>query len=113
MLDKALSLIKSPFFMSIISGVATDPLPSESWVKLHDNIYFRFILIFISVYSAFNNLNLSLLITSSIMVFFYMISTKEERKKVVTNNHNKKDFQTFLSFTLLIFFLYQLKNDFK
>jgi len=113
MLDKALSLIKSPYFMSIISGVAADPLPADSWVKLHDNIYFRFLFIFICVYSGYNNLNVALLITSSIMIFFYTISTKEEKEKVVTNNHNQKDFQTFLSFSILVFFLYQLKNDFK
>ena len=87
MLDKALSLIKSPYFMSIISGVAADPLPADSWVKLHDNIYFRFLFIFICVYSGYNNLNVALLITSSIMIFFYTISTKEEREKVgVTDN---------------------------
>ena len=52
MLDKALSFILKPGFASVFAAFASDPSPGKSWSELYENIFIRFLLIFIVVYQS-------------------------------------------------------------
>ena len=109
MLNKALEFISSNGFKSIFAAIASDPSPGKSWRKLYDNIFIRFLFIFIVVYQSTSNINHSLLLTILTMSFFYIIATKEERKQVTSNNFRKYDLKNFCYFSIFVFILYTFK----
>ena len=109
MLNKALEFISSYGFKSIFAAIASDPSPGKSWRKLYDNIFIRFLFIFIVVYQSNSNINHSLLLTVLTISFFYTIATKEERKEVITNNFRKEDLKNFCYFSIYVFILYTFK----
>ena len=109
MLNKALEFISSNGFKSIFAAIASDPSPGKSWRKLYDNIFIRFLFIFIVVYQSNSNINHSLLLTVLTISFFYTIATKEERKEVITNNFRKDDLKNFCYFSIYVFILYTFK----
>lgn len=109
MLNKVLKFVSSSGFTSVFSAIASDPSPGESWEDLYDNIFVRFLFIFIVVYQSTFNVRKSLLITTLTISFFYVISTKKERDKVINNNFRKQDLKNFINFIIYIFILFLFK----
>ena len=103
-LDK---FIKSRMFTIIFTVISADPSPAKSWIKLYNNIFFRFMFIYVIIYQTTDNLLQSLLLTFSTIGFFYIIADKEEREQYITNNFNKEDMRTMIY--LIIFFIYLYK----
>ena len=108
MLDKALSFITKPGFASVFAAFASDPSPGKSWSELYENIFIRFLLIFVVVYQSTKELQKSIYITLLTMTFFYIIATDKEKKQVMSNNFRKKDIKNFVYFMIYIYVLNQL-----
>ena len=106
MLNKALEFISSTGFQSVFAAIATDPSPGKSWGELYNNIFVRFLFIFIVVYQSTSDVRKSLLITTLTMSFFYVIATKKEREEVIKNNFRKQDLKNFVYFIIYIYILY-------
>ena len=106
MLDKALSFISRPGFASVFAAFASDPSPGKSWSKLYENIFIRFLLIFVVVYMNTKDFRNSIYITILTMTFFFSIATEQERKEVLSNNFRKKDLKNFSYFCIYIYLLY-------
>lgn len=109
MLSKALEFISSNGFKTIFAAIASDPSPGNSWRELYNNIFIRFLFIFIVVYQSNSNINQSLLLTILTISFFYIISTKKEKEEVRTNNFRKKDLKNFCYFVVFVYILYICK----
>lgn len=76
-------------FVAIFAAISCDPKPPEAWTKLYNNLFFRFIFIYIVVYQTNNNnMKQALIITSTLILFFYIISNKKEKKELLSNNFN-------------------------
>jgi hypothetical protein len=106
MLSKALVFISSNGFKNIFAAVASDPSPGNSWRELYNNIFIRFLFIFIFSYQSTSNIKQSILITIFTMSFFYIISTKKEKEQVRTNNFRKKDLKFFCYFVIFVSILH-------
>ena len=52
-LDK---FIKSRMFTIIFTVISADPSPAKSWIKLYNNIFFRFMFIYVIIYQTTDNL---------------------------------------------------------
>jgi len=107
-LNNLIDNINTPIFISIFAAISSDPTPAEAWLALYNNLFIRFIFIFIVIYQTNPNINKSLIITTATIYFFYMISTPEEKKKIITNNFNKKDLKIFAYFCIYLFILYKI-----
>ena len=107
MIDKALSFITKPGFASVFAAFASDPAPGKSWNKLYENIFIRFLLIFVVVYQNTNDFRKSIYITVLTISFFFTIATKKEKKEVLSNNFRKQDFKNFSYFCIYLYLLYK------
>ena len=89
-------LIGSVPVMAIMTAISSDPDPPEAWVKLINNLFVRFLFIYVLVYEATQNMNMSLNISIGIILFFYLIANEEEKKKYIDSaNFNFEDLNIF------------------
>lgn len=110
--EKIIGFLKDPLFMSIFSGISSDPSPPSSWSNIYKNIYFRFIFIFIIIYQVKKDIKSAVIVSIGSMIFNYSISNKEERQKMFTNNHNKEDLNTIIYFCIFATILYKIESKY-
>ena len=111
MMNNILGILKDTTFLSIFTGISSDPDPPKSWSNVYNNIYFRIIFIFIVVYQVKNNAKSALITSLGSLIFYYSISNKEERKSMLKNNHKKEDLKTVMYFCIFTILLYYLEKD--
>lgn len=72
--------------IAIMTAITSDPNPPEIWSNLMNNLFVRFILLYILTYEAVSDHTMSLNTTIGVMIFFYLISSNEERKNYLSGN---------------------------
>ena len=83
-------------FIAIMTGISSDPNPPKAWVKLINNLFVRFLFIYILIYETTKDMNLSLNVSVGVMLFFYIIANEEEKKKYIDSaNFNFEDLNIF------------------
>ena len=106
LMNKFKKFIISPFATAFFIAMAIDPSPAQALQDLYDNLFFRFIFIFLTVLQYTKSFRYSLFFAMGIVIFFYFLDSKEEKRATLENNFRKKDFLTFGKIVLFMGTMY-------
>ena len=89
-------IIKNAPVIAIMTAISSDPNPPQVWVNLINNMFVRFLFIYVLVYEATQDMNMSLNISIGIILFFYTIASKQEKQNYIDSvNFNFQELNIF------------------